>query len=66
MLHESSDVVFLSLKVVIPSGREYRIEPREYRKVNFNQYHLEIVHFFFIKLLTHFKFFLWSLFISFG
>jgi len=66
MLLESYDVLFLSLKVRIPSGREYCIEPREYRKIRFNQYHLEMVHFFFIKLLIHFKFFIWSQFISFG
>jgi len=66
MLLESWDVLFLSLKVRIPSGSEYCIEPREYRKINFNQHHLEIVYFLFIKLLIHFKFFLWSQFISFG
>ena len=53
MLLESWDVLFFSLKVRIPSGREYCIEPREYRKINFHQYHLEIVYFFFIKLLIH-------------
>ena len=57
MLLESWDVIFLSLKVRIPSGREYCIEPREYRKINFNHYHLEIVYFFFIKLLIQFKIF---------
>jgi len=66
MLLESRDVLFLSLKVKIPSGKEYCIEPREYRKINFHQYHLQIVYFFFIKLLPHFKFFLCRQFISFG
>ena len=57
MLLESWDAFFLSLKFRIPSGKEYCIEPREYRNINFNQYHLELVCFFFIKLLIHFKFF---------
>ena len=48
------DVLFLSLKVRIPSGREYCIERREYRKINFNLYHLEIVYFFLIKLISSF------------
>jgi len=42
MLLESSDVLFLSLKDRIPSGREYCIEPSKYRKINFHQYHLDI------------------------
>ena len=54
MLLESWDVLFLSLKVRIPSGREYCIERREYRKINFNLYHLEIVYFFLIKLISSF------------
>ena len=57
VLLESWDVLFLSLKVGIPSDRECCIEPREYRKVNFNQFHLEIVYFFFINVLIYFKFF---------
>ena len=56
MLLENWYVVFLSLKVMIPSGREYCIEEREYRKINFNQYHLELVYFFFIKVLIHSSF----------
>ena len=56
------DALFFSLKVRIPSGREYCIEPREYRKINFHQYRLEIVNFFFIKLLIHFKFYVHNLF----
>ena len=66
MLLESWDVLFLSLKVKILSGREYCIEPREYRKINFHQYHLQIVYFFFIKLLIRWNFFLCPQFISFG
>jgi len=57
MLLESWDVLFLILRDRIPSGREYYIETREYRKINFHQYHLEVVYFFFIKLSFPFKFF---------
>ena len=56
----SGDVLFISLKVWIPSVRENCIEPREYRKIHFHQYHLEIVYFFLHKTINPFQVFFYG------